>query len=61
MVFELILIATAFVWSRIPAIVSGRFQFVSRDTRRNRSTGTGVLLLAPRIEPSAMAPAASSL
>jgi hypothetical protein len=61
MVFAVILVATAFFWSRIPTIVSGRFQCESLDTRRNRNTSRAASLVAPQIEQSAMVAAASSL
>jgi hypothetical protein len=60
MAFEIILVATAFFWWRIPTIVSGRFErnFPDIRIRRNRSTGTGVSLLASQI--GVMVPAPSS-
>jgi hypothetical protein len=58
MAFGIILIATAFLWARIPTIVSGRFQYQFPDTRRDRSTGRAVPLRAVQIQPGAMVTAA---
>jgi hypothetical protein len=61
MVFAVILVATALVWSRIPTIVSGRFQFQFRDPSHNRSTSSAAPLPGRQVEQSATVPAASPL